>query len=62
MLMYCRRYDLSLSHRMFERPYILTAPLYFDMLFYAHKYLDPSMLEQLRKVFPNKPFGLINAI
>lgn len=47
---------------MFERPYMLTAPLDFDMLFYAHKYLDPSMLEQLRKVFPNKPFGLIDAV
>lgn len=62
MLMYCRQYGLSLSHSMFERPYVLTAPLDFDMLFYSHKFLDPSMLEQLRKVFPNKPFGLIDAV
>lgn len=61
MLIYCKQCGLSLSRRMFERPYALATPLDFDILFYPHKYLYPFMLEQLRRVLPNKPFGLINA-
>lgn len=45
----------------FEKPPELTAPLDADTIFCSHEYLHPPMLEQLRKVSPNKCFGPVTA-